>query len=71
MHKRCVCWNSLFYLQSSEERRLDIASVALTDIELAKIVLEAVERKQTSNRKKQQKEFKLVIAEYNVEILRR
>ncbi|MFO0767859.1 MAG: hypothetical protein U0231_13965 [Nitrospiraceae bacterium] len=36
--------------------------MALADIELAKIVLEAVERKQARSRK-EQKEFELIIAE--------
>jgi regulator of protease activity HflC (stomatin/prohibitin superfamily) len=45
--------------------------VALADIELAKIVLEAVERKQAKEQEKEQKEFELVIAEKDAEIARR
>ena len=52
-------------------RHLEIASVALADIELAKIVLEAVERKQAKEQEKEQKEFELVIAERDAEIMRR
>lgn len=52
-------------------RHLQIASVALADIELAKIVLEAVERKQAKEQEKEQKEFELVIAEKDAEIARR
>lgn len=52
-------------------RHLDIASVALADIELAKLVLEAVERKQAKEQEKEQKEFELIIAEKNAEIMRR
>ena len=52
-------------------RHLDVASVALADIELAKIVLEAVERKQAKEQEKEQKEFELVIADRDAEIMRR
>lgn len=52
-------------------RHLEIASVALADIELAKVVLEAVERKQAKEQEKEQKEFELVIAEKDAEIARR
>jgi len=52
-------------------RHLDVHSVALADIELAKIVLEAVERKQSKEQEKEQKEFELTIAEKNAEIMRR
>ena len=52
-------------------RHLQIASVALAEIELAKIVLEAVERKQSKEQEKEQKEFELVIAEKDAEIARR
>ncbi len=52
-------------------RHLEVASVALADIELAKIVLEAVERKQSKEQEKEQKEFELVIAEKDAEIARR
>ncbi|CAE6749361.1 prohibitin family protein [Nitrospira defluvii] len=52
-------------------RHLEVHSVALADIELAKIVLEAVERKQAKEQEKEQKEFELVIAEKDAEIARR
>jgi regulator of protease activity HflC (stomatin/prohibitin superfamily) len=52
-------------------RHLEVASVALAEIELAKIVLEAVERKQAKEQEKEQKEFELVIAERDAEIMRR
>lgn len=52
-------------------RHLEVASVALADIELAKIVLEAVERKQSKEQEKEQKEFELVIADRDAEIMRR
>jgi regulator of protease activity HflC (stomatin/prohibitin superfamily) len=52
-------------------RHLEIASVALAEIELAKIVLEAVERKQAKEQEKEQKEFELTIAEKDAEIARR
>lgn len=38
-------------------RHLEVASVAMADIELAKVVLEAVERKQAKEQEKEQKEF--------------
>src|SRR6476659_3434513 len=52
-------------------RHLEVASVALADIELAKIVLEAVERKQAKEQEKEQKGFELVIADRDAEIMRR
>lgn len=52
-------------------RHLEVASVALADIELAKIVLEAVERKQAKEQEKEQKEFELVIADRDAEIMRK
>jgi prohibitin 2 len=47
------------------------SSIALADIDLAKVVLEAVERKQAKEQEKEQKEFELIIAEKDAEILRR
>ena len=44
---------------------------ALADIELAKIVLEAVSGSPPRSREKEQKEFELVIAEKDAEIARR
>jgi regulator of protease activity HflC (stomatin/prohibitin superfamily) len=52
-------------------RHLEVASVALADIELAKVVLDAVERKQAKEQEKEQKEFELIIAEKDAEIARR
>jgi regulator of protease activity HflC (stomatin/prohibitin superfamily) len=52
-------------------RHLEVQSVALADIELARIVLEAVERKQAKEQEKEQKEFELIIAEKDAEIARR
>jgi hypothetical protein len=52
-------------------RRLRLLPVALAEIELAKIVLEAVEKKQAKEQEKEQKEFELVIAEKDAEIARR
>ena len=52
-------------------RHLQVASVALAEVELAKLVLEAVERKQAKEQEKEQKDFELVIAEKDAEIARR
>lgn len=52
-------------------RHLEVASVALAEVELAKLVLEAVERKQAKEQEKEQKDFELVIAEKDAEIARR
>lgn len=52
-------------------RHLEVASIAMADIELAKVVLEAVERKQAKEQEKEQKEFELIIAEKDAEIARR
>jgi regulator of protease activity HflC (stomatin/prohibitin superfamily) len=52
-------------------RHLEVASVALAEIELARLVLEAVERKQSKEQEKEQKDFELVIAEKDAEIARR
>jgi regulator of protease activity HflC (stomatin/prohibitin superfamily) len=52
-------------------RHLEVASVALADIELSKVVLDAVERKQAKEQEKEQKEFELIIAEKDAEIMRR
>ena len=58
-------------VEKMKGRHLEVHSVALADIELAKIVLEAVERKQAKEQEKEQKEFELVIAEKDAEIARR
>lgn len=52
-------------------RHLEVASVALAEIELARLVLESVERKQSKEQEKEQKDFELVIAEKDAEIARR
>ncbi|MFO0698169.1 MAG: prohibitin family protein [Nitrospira sp.] len=52
-------------------RHLEVASVAMADIELAKVVLDAVERKQAKEQEKEQKEFELIIADRDAEIMRR
>lgn len=52
-------------------RHLEVSSIALADIDLAKVVLEAVERKQAKEQEKEQKEFELIIAEKDAEIMRR
>ena len=52
-------------------RHLEVASVAMADIQLAKVVLDAVERKQAKEQEKEQKEFELIIAEKDAEIARR
>lgn len=51
-------------------RHLEIASVALADIELAKVVLDAVERKQSKEQEKEQKEFEVLIAGKDADIMR-
>jgi regulator of protease activity HflC (stomatin/prohibitin superfamily) len=52
-------------------RHLEVSSIALADIDLAKVVLDAVERKQAKEQEKEQKEFELIIAEKDAEIMRR
>lgn len=52
-------------------RHLEVASIAMADIELAKVVLDAVERKQAKEQEKEQKEFELIIADRDAEIMRR
>jgi hypothetical protein len=47
----------LFHLQSIDKHHLEIAGVELIDIEAAKIVLKAKERKPTKEQKRGQKEF--------------
>lgn len=52
-------------------RHLEVSSIALADIDLARVVLDAVERKQAKEQEKEQKEFELIIAEKDAEIMRR
>lgn len=44
-------------------RHLQVASIAMADIELAKVVLDDVERKQAKEREKEPKQFELLMAE--------
>jgi prohibitin 1 len=52
-------------------RHLEIRSIALSDIDWPKMVLEAIERKQAKEQEKEQKEFELIIATRDAEIARR
>ncbi|WP_454063131.1 prohibitin family protein [Candidatus Nitrospira salsa] len=52
-------------------RHLEIRSIALSDIEWPKVVLDAIERKQAKEQENEQKEFELVIAQKDAEIARR
>jgi len=52
-------------------RHLEIQSIALSDIDWPKMVLEAIERKQAKEQEKEQKEFELIIATRDAEIARR
>lgn len=52
-------------VEKLKDRHLEVASVAMADIELAKVVLDTVERKQTKEQEKEQKEFELIIAEHD------
>ncbi|MBA3613165.1 MAG: prohibitin family protein [Nitrospirales bacterium] len=52
-------------------RHLEIQSIALADIDWPKMVLEAIERKQAKEQEKEQKEFELIIATRDAEIMRR
>ncbi|MGH7232633.1 MAG: SPFH domain-containing protein [Nitrospiraceae bacterium] len=51
-------------------RHLEISNVALSEIELSKQVLQAVERKQAKEQEKEQKEFEVLIANRDAEIAR-
>ena len=57
-------------VESLKGRHLNIYSVALSEIEFSKMVLQAIERKQAKEQEKEQKEFELVIAQRNAEIAR-
>ncbi|GJL55595.1 MAG: peptidase [Nitrospirales bacterium] len=52
-------------------RHLEIRSIALSDIEWPKVVLDAIERKQAKEQENEQKDFELVIAQKDAEIMRR
>jgi regulator of protease activity HflC (stomatin/prohibitin superfamily) len=51
-------------------RHLEVASVALAEIELSKQVLQAVEQKQAKEQEKEQKDFEVLIANKDAEIAR-
>jgi len=57
-------------VESLKGRHLDVYSVALSEIEFPKMVLQAIEQKQAKEQEKEQKEFELVIAQRNAEIAR-
>jgi len=57
-------------VESLKGRHLNIYSVALSEIEFSKMVLQAIESKQAKEQEKEQKEFELVIAQRNAEIAR-
>lgn len=51
-------------------RHLEIQSVALADVELEKLVLDAIAQKQAKEQQKEQKEFEVLIAAKDAEIAR-
>lgn len=51
-------------------RHLEIASIALSDVDFPQLVLQSIEQKQTKEQQKEQKEFELVIASKDAEIAR-
>jgi len=55
-------------VESLKGRHLNVYSVALSEIEFSKMVLQAIEQKQAKEQEKEQKEFELVIAQRNAEI---
>jgi regulator of protease activity HflC (stomatin/prohibitin superfamily) len=57
-------------VESLKGRHLDVYSVALSEIEFSKMVLKAIEQKQSKEQEKEQKEFELVIAQRDAEIAR-
>ena len=57
-------------VESLKGRHLNIYSVALSEIEFSKMVLQAIEHKQAKEQEKEQKEFELVIASKDAEIAR-
>ncbi len=57
-------------VESLKGRHLDVYSVALSEIEFSKMVLQAIEQKQAKEQEKEQKEFELVIAQRDAEIAR-
>ena len=57
-------------VESLKGRHLNIYSVALSEIEFSKMVLQAIEHKQAKEQEKEQKEFEVLIAQRNAEIAR-
>ena len=55
-------------VESLKGRHLNVYSVALSEIEFSKMVLQAIEQKQAKEQEKEQKEFELVIAQRNADI---
>lgn len=51
-------------------RHLQFQSVALADVDFPQIVLSAIEQKQAKEQEKEQKEFELIIASKNADIMR-
>ncbi len=57
-------------VESLKGRHLNIYSVALSEIEFSKMVLQAIEHKQAKEQEKEQKEFEMIIAAKDAEIAR-
>ncbi|THJ25104.1 MAG: prohibitin family protein [Nitrospira sp. CG24E] len=57
-------------VESLKGRHLSIYSVALSEIEFSKMVLQAIENKQAKEQEKEQKEFEMIIAAKDAEIAR-
>ncbi len=56
--------------ESLKGRHLEIYNVALAEIEFSKMVLHAIEQKQSKEQEKEQKEFEVLIAQKDAEITR-
>ncbi|NOT24126.1 MAG: prohibitin family protein [Nitrospiraceae bacterium] len=57
-------------VESLKGRHLNTYSVALSEIEFSKMVLQAIEHKQAKEQEKEQKEFEMIIAAKDAEIAR-
>ena len=57
-------------VETLKGRHLNVYSVALSEVEFSKMVLQAIEQKQAKEQEKEQKEFELVIAQRDAEIAR-
>jgi regulator of protease activity HflC (stomatin/prohibitin superfamily) len=57
-------------VEALKGRHLQIAAVALSEIEFSQTVLKAIEQKQAKEQEKEQKEFEIVIAKQDAEIAR-